>query len=201
MLDSNTGARFDVMQVLKAETLDAHQSVERFVDVFHKDFRLSDYIELLRRFLVFYRVYEPGLRRFEQYPSLEIKERAQKTRWLEQDLEALTGTVSVPGHSAQRSIQFTDFDEALGSLYVTEGSTLGGQVMARHLSSSLGLSPEFGLRFFTGYAKATGPLWLKLGSFLRENLRGEAEISRAVGGARLTFASMEASLSSAPSTP
>ena len=38
--------------------------------------------------------------------------------------------------------------EALGCLYVVEGSTLGGQVIARHLRQTLGVDPRCGGSFF-----------------------------------------------------
>lgn len=40
----------------------------------------------------------------------------------------------------------------MGSLYVLEGSRLGGRVIARQLSKTLKLTPGNGLRFFTGNA-------------------------------------------------
>lgn len=40
--------------------------------------------------------------------------------------------------------------EALGILYVIEGSRLGGAVLGRHLGPALGLDRDHGLRFFLG---------------------------------------------------
>lgn len=45
--------------------------------------------------------------------------------------------------------------QLLGTMYVVEGSTLGGQVIARQLAKA-GIPLR---RYFTGYAERTGPLW------------------------------------------
>lgn len=45
----------------------------------------------------------------------------------------------------------------LGSLYVMEGSTLGGQVIARHLRSIL--NSEAGFSYFHPYGECTGSRW------------------------------------------
>jgi len=45
--------------------------------------------------------------------------------------------------------------ELLGAMYVLEGSTLGGQVLARQLAKA-GIDLR---RYFTGYGELTGPRW------------------------------------------
>lgn len=49
--------------------------------------------------------------------------------------------------------------EGLGCLYVLEGSTLGGQVIRRHLAAQLDISPSTGGAFFNGHGAATGAFW------------------------------------------
>jgi heme oxygenase len=47
--------------------------------------------------------------------------------------------------------------EALGALYVLEGSTLGGKIISKMISGKLN-SPA-GLQFFNGYGDKTGSMW------------------------------------------
>ena len=47
----------------------------------------------------------------------------------------------------------------LGAMYVIEGSTLGGQYIARHVEHALGLSPGNGDAYFRGYDDKTGGMW------------------------------------------
>jgi heme oxygenase len=47
----------------------------------------------------------------------------------------------------------------LGAMYVMEGSTLGGQHIARHVEAALGLLPAQGDAYFRGYGERTGAMW------------------------------------------
>jgi heme oxygenase len=48
--------------------------------------------------------------------------------------------------------------KALGTAYVLEGSTLGGQVINRALAGA-SWAPPGGLRYFTPYGENTGAMW------------------------------------------
>ena len=53
-----------------------------------------------------------------------------------------------------------EYDAAfLGAMYVMEGSTLGGQYIARHVEQVLGLVPGQGDAYFHGYGEHTGAMW------------------------------------------
>jgi heme oxygenase len=75
---------------------------------------------------------------------------------------------------------------AWGSVYVMEGSALGGQVISRRLARA-GLQAESGGAYFHGWGDATAPLWRETTSVLRAQLRTPAELARACQGARCTF--------------
>jgi heme oxygenase len=47
----------------------------------------------------------------------------------------------------------------LGALYVLEGSTLGGQVISRHLEKHFGWKDGRGYSFFLGHGAHTGERW------------------------------------------
>ena len=49
--------------------------------------------------------------------------------------------------------------EAMGVLYVMEGSTLGGTLIFRNLKEVLGVSETSGASFFYGYGNETGLRW------------------------------------------
>ena len=57
--------------------------------------------------------------------------------------------------------KFNPFDtaEALGIMYVLEGSTLGGKILYKHVHQYLGLDAETGASYFYGYGQKTGILW------------------------------------------
>lgn len=56
----------------------------------------------------------------------------------------------------------------LGAMYVIEGSTLGGQYVARHIERVLGLPPAFGDAYFRGYGELTGTMWIEFRAVLEQ---------------------------------
>lgn len=88
-------------------------------------------------------------------------EARRKVGWLIADLVDL-------GHPPAALEYLADFgrapspatpEEAIGVLYVLEGSSLGGQVILRRLGPALGIGPLWAGRFFNGYGQATGAMW------------------------------------------
>lgn len=74
--------------------------------------------------------------------------------------------------------------EAMGSLYVMEGSTLGGRVILKRLDA-LGLPPE-SCRYFAGYGDATGAMW----KLFLHRLEAVPDTDAVLRGARATFATL-----------
>ena len=79
--------------------------------------------------------------------------------------------------------------QLLGALYVLEGSTLGGQVIARQLAAA-GIA---GRTFFGGRAERTGPLWKQFTPQLEAAAADHPEA--VVHSAMLTFKTLAAWLS------
>ena len=77
--------------------------------------------------------------------------------------------------------------QLLGAMYVLEGSTLGGQVIARQLAAA-GIA---GRTFFTGRAERTGPLWKQFCQLL-EAAAGTEDPDAIVASAILTFQTLAA---------
>lgn len=48
---------------------------------------------------------------------------------------------------------------AFGALYVLEGSTLGGVFLSKLLAENMQISTDRGIRFFSGYGKASHTMW------------------------------------------
>lgn len=77
-----------------------------------------------------------------------------------------------------------DWGALIGTLYVIEGATLGGEVISRHLLENLDLGPTSGARFFNGYGDAltTRNNWQVFCGFANsihtnKNLRASAKLS------------------------
>jgi heme oxygenase len=61
----------------------------------------------------------------------------------------------------------------LGAMYVMEGSTLGGQLIARHLKRVLGLEEGRGDTYFRGHGDRTGLMWKEFCQILRTRVADE----------------------------
>jgi len=151
-----------ILDLLRNRTRTLHQQIEQTVDLEKRLESVDAYKNLLARFYGYYDPLEPRLTAVSGYDSigLDLEPRA-KVRWLIEDLRAL-------GYSEGPISQFprcadlpapNNLAQALGCLYVIEGSTLGGQVIRREVERRLGISPGSGATFFAGYGDETGRRW------------------------------------------
>ena len=177
-----------ILDHLRSATRDLHDGLERRLDVFA---RVADPVQrrqMVGRFLAFYRPAEAALSRvLIAEPGLDFDAR-RKVPALERDMAALK---AAPPADAPLALP-AGRSEALGFLYVLEGSTLGGRVIDKQLRVR-GLSSE-GLSFFQGYGEATGARWKAFCAVL-ERADDKAAAAR---GARSAFAQMEAWMCGAP---
>ena len=83
--------------------------------------------------------------------------------------------------------ELTDTPTILGAMYVMEGSTLGGQLIARHVEQVLGLTDGRGSEFFRGHRDRTGPMWKEFCEVLRTQVP-EDESDTVIRAAKSMFA-------------
>jgi heme oxygenase len=175
-----------IVALLRSQTQDAHSALEGQLGLLEQAASAEYYAHLLSRFLGFHLVWEKDLKAF---PALARElEMRSRLRHLRQDLRTLGVTDaeigSVPLCSDAHGLT-TDEGRALGSFYVLEGSTLGGQLITRHLSGAHGL-PADGLSYFNPYGSRTGEMWRSFRRWLETQAQHHAA-SDIVAGARATF--------------
>ncbi|SDM07460.1 Heme oxygenase [Geodermatophilus siccatus] len=85
-----------------------------------------------------------------------------------------------------------DTDQALGRLYVLEGSTLGGTFISRHLATLPTLGPDVRLGAFSPYGAETGAMWHAFRRVTRDRVAAGGDAGRVVGAARATFTALAA---------
>lgn len=148
-----------IMDRLKRETAGQHEQLEAQLDLLRPSFTLREYAGLLARFYGFYRPWEEAAWPILETGAPTLAVGRRKSPLLAEDLRFLGGIPeAIP--SASLLPPLTNLGQALGSLYVLEGATLGGQILSRHFAQTLGLARE-GLTFFRGYGERTGPMWKK----------------------------------------
>lgn len=138
---------------LRRDTADAHARLEAELDLL-RDLTPARITRVLRRFAGFHAGWEPAVARLLDEPALW--EPRRRLPALRHDLARLGA--SPPVEAWPVPAWLGDRAAAWGSLYVMEGSTLGGQVIGRALCE-VGID---GLRYFDGRGREAGPLWREL---------------------------------------
>lgn len=81
--------------------------------------------------------------------------------------------------------------DAVGTAYVMEGSMLGGRVITRIVTRTLGLDAGRGCAYFAGYGDDAGRRWNAFRAFA-DGAVTEREYERAASAATTTFATLHA---------
>ncbi|MDX2185573.1 MAG: biliverdin-producing heme oxygenase [Opitutaceae bacterium] len=171
-----------ILQRLRHATAGHHHALEATLP-FPKS--LPEYQARLRWYYGFLAPWEASLER--HHPNLG---NSPKTRWLEEDLRHFsTDITQVPRCSTLPPVQ--SLSEALGSLYVWEGSMLGAQTISRQLCDTLGVSNSTGGRFFHGYGEDTASQWNRFRDRLQKHME-TGESDTVIASAQLTFIHVQA---------
>lgn len=178
-----------------SEAQDAHAALRdatatRHADIDHllalrTPFGRPHYVRVLQAFAAFLAGWEPRMARALPVAWHDWFAPTCRLALVERDLAAL-GAARVPPSGALPALD--SGTAALGSLYVLEGSALGGQFIADQARRQLGLTPEAGTAYFSGCGAATMTRWRefldRLGADIDAAPGGRA---RAVQGAMDTF--------------
>lgn len=152
----------------------------------------AHYARVLQVFAAFLAAWEPSVQ--AALPKWQGWLAARSRRaFLQQDLRHLgrpaPSPVAWPGFASPAA--------AWGSVYVIEGSALGGQFICRSLAQA-GLHAHNGAAYFHGWGEATAGLWRETRAMLSAQLGSPASLDQACDGARLTFDALSSLLESIP---
>lgn len=172
-------------RTLKVETAPLHVRAEAAMGGLAPFGDLQQYIDALQRLRTFHERWESATRSCDgladAVPDLALRTRADK---LDRDLASLR---SAPCATAS-PVMALSLPQALGALYVLEGSTLGGRLILREVERTLGLTDQCGASFFAGNGRRTGELWR---SFCEALDRFSGETDAVVEGANDCFLDFE----------
>ena len=178
---------------LRLVTRDAHLRLEAEVDFDGRLTSLEVYRSFLEDFFRFVRPVEAVLGALDLRTFGIDYQSRRKLSWIEADLRDL-------GHTGESLENLRKFEalprlaepvEALGAMYVLEGSSLGRQVMLGKLATRLNIRPDWAGHFFSGYGKQTGAMWHSFVNVLNE-VGQVPEAARLIENAALaSFAAFE----------
>ena len=202
------------LQRLREDTRPEHEATEAAMPLFNSELTLETYKRILRTLLPLLRSWEiwaagaapaslqsllPARRRspmlvadLHALGDLDVPEKEPEE---EPEAAAVNWTAVACGDAAERDGGLSgDAFRAcfLGSLYVMEGSTLGGTFIARQVQSVFGFSGGQGDAYFRGHGEATGALWRETTAVLAAIPEEDADL--VTGAARRTFAVFGAAL-------
>ena len=117
-------------------------------------------------------------------PETLMLGRREKTAILKQDIDSLG--LDIP-ELPQLDFPVANYPQFMGTLYVFEGSTLGGRVILKQLKTNKNLAGIEAFNFYNGYGDMTGMMWK---TFLDElqKIENASEINEAIEAAQKTFA-------------
>jgi heme oxygenase (biliverdin-IX-beta and delta-forming) len=150
---------------LRNVTGPAHRALQGGLGLLNEHLELDTYKTVLTRFYGFWSGWQPQIAGLLQNEALLTPRR--RLHLLAADLAYL----GVSEHELAALPRcplpvLNDAAEALGSLYVMEGSTLGGGVIRSNIQRCLGKSAPGGYMYFNGYGVATNTMWQSFLVFL-----------------------------------
>jgi heme oxygenase (biliverdin-IX-beta and delta-forming) len=178
-----------ILARLKTETRAAHDRIEAAMDLDRRIATRDGYRDLLIRFYGFHKAWEEEAA--DKAHDRSFFERRRKTQHLIQDLEVLglksEDIIRLP--QCRPLMPLPAPEAVLGSMYVVEGSTLGGAIIARDVENRLGLTAETGCAYFRSYGRDIAAMWKSFGAVLLEASSPEAD-DLIVESAQKTFTVM-----------
>ena len=171
---------------LKEQTRREHQMLEvKMIKQIKLITDINKYSEFL---LLFYRFMNPLETQIDKQLDpgfLSDYKLRRKSVLLVQDLSRLQSSAEI--FSYDRVIFITNNLEAIGALYVMEGSTLGGQIISKMINHQLGLEKIIPLDFFNGYKNDTILMWQNFKIAMDQLKLNESEENIIIRSANNTF--------------
>ncbi len=175
-----------VSEYLKQNTAEYHDAAEKLFNsekIFNKTFTLEDYKKIINtNYLMLLhsedKIFNSLSGNFSE--KLQLNDR-KKLPLIEKDLSSL----ALENRTASQTLEFENEHEALGAMYVIEGSTLGGNVIAKQLSKTEGFD-NVTFNFFGCYQENTGPMWKNFKEVL-DNEVSEEKYNDVLSGAKKLY--------------
>jgi heme oxygenase (biliverdin-IX-beta and delta-forming) len=148
-----------VLLELRRATAVQHRALEADAGIWELLASKASYEKLLARSFGIYSVLETQIEAVSNLAAVLTDLGARrKVSALRADL-AVLGVAAADCEICADVPKVATIAAALGCLYVLEGSTLGGQMMAREVGKRLDLGPQDGCEFFSSYGPRVGDMW------------------------------------------
>jgi heme oxygenase len=175
---------------LRQATGPQHEAVEALLKL-DGEIAGPHYRRVLAGFALFLSAWEPAVRAALPGDLQDWFDARSRLGFLRQDLQALAVASPPASVGIVGALAIATPAEALGSMYVLEGSALGGQLIARTVARTLGLTPQAGAAYFHGWGERTGDNWRAFRQVLEQRVP-QADHQDAADAAVRTFEALRA---------
>ncbi len=168
---------------IKEATKAGHQDTEKKVITRIKHIKTEqDYLQLLRCFYAYFSAVERAIAPYMTASILPDHEERRNSAYIKADIQELGGDFNnLPAATAP---SVTNNLQAMGALYVLEGSIMGGPYIVQMLKK-MGITGGFS--FFSGYGENSGHMWHSFTESLNSLPKSELDKVTAVDTAMETF--------------
>ncbi|MGI4860536.1 MAG: biliverdin-producing heme oxygenase [Janthinobacterium lividum] len=188
----------ELLSRLKTDTADAHEALERALDLARPVMAHATYVALLAGFRGFVAPWEARLMAALPDTLQGFAREREKTPLLDADLRYLSegacDPAVLPVCTALPALD--SVPRALGSMYVMEGSTLGGRFIGPAMARRFALPDHLGYSYFDPYREHTGSMWNAFKLRMAQEVAPD-QADAAVAAARETFTALHAWLAPA----
>jgi len=181
-MTTDTTTHLTLSQQLKNETAGAHEQMHLLMERCQPFSSRTNYAQFVTAQYIFQLDVE-GLFSLSEIqsaiPDLEVRGRVQASR---DDLADLQ--IDLPDVKPRPGIVMP---EALGWLYVSEGSTLGAAFLLKEVKEKLDLSEQFGARNLAAYPEGRAIVWRRFTQYLDHTSLNDQKKEAVVAGAHAAF--------------
>ncbi len=176
-----------IRERIKNETAQNHKDVEAVGfsgQIMSGRLTLDEYKKLILTNLMLNKGFEAQWSELDfEIPKDIMLEQRRKTATLEKDAKALG--VSIPD-TDNLLFPADTYEAFIGSLYVFEGSTLGGAIIYKQLKQNANLSTLDDFHFYSCYGERLGMMWKIFLDHLNE-IEDTLKVDKAIEAAKTTF--------------
>lgn len=168
---------------IKSATKSGHQELEKTVILKLKAIRSNqDYADVLKYFYTYFTVLESQLEQFIPAALRPYYTLRRDASYIERDIIELGG--SIENLPTSYSPAINNFNQAIGALYVLEGSIMGGPYIVKMLQQ---YGMNLGFNFFQGYGDASQEKWQEFTRLINTEITSPEAIEEAIEAAKDTF--------------
>ena len=171
---------------LRQNTKNYHQQTETvLVGRIRKIETLDDYTRLLQLFYGYFGGLEKKIDTAINKTALPDYDERRKTVSIANDLKKLGAGVPLTAANGQLP-EIKSHLQAMGAMYVIEGSTLGGKIISKMIGQKLAVGEDV-LSFFNGYDDNTDHMWTSFKQALNRQAQNHTEADVVIKAANETF--------------